>query len=693
MITGPRCAARRARLLAAALAACCTLSPLPARAAGAAADPGVPVGAVIERLSPSLVLIEVVTPEFEDGRARKEVETGSGAIISAEGDVVTNYHVAGRALAVRCTLSDGTKLDARVVGADPLSDIAVLRLLPEGAAPLRLTPARFGDSDALAAGDRVLALGSPLALSRSATLGIVSNLTMTIPELFWPFKFTVESEEVGSLVRWIGHDARIFPGNSGGPLVNMAGEIVGINEMELGLSGAIPGNLVREVTAEILRGGAVRRGWIGVDVQPLLRGSGRTRGALVASVDPGGPAERAGIAPGDVILSVDGRPTDVRLPEQLPDFNRAIFAAPVGGQVSVAYERGGEARTATVGVVLRGQARALEVEVPEWGMSASDLSEREAQERHLPGTAGVLVRSVRPGRGAGNAHPPLREGDVLTAVDGAAVADLRALREATARMPAAAAPRMTLVALRRGVEELLAAVPVGVPEAAGGGANVRKAWCAAKTQVLTRELAERLGLAAPGGVRVTEVTPGSAAAAAGLRVGDLLLAVDGERINASRPEDQEVFAAMLRRRRPGDTVALSARRDGAAVTLPVALELSPAAERDVRLWRDEALEFTAREVTFEDRQAGHWPAETAGAVVSEVAPGGWAAVAQLAVGDLVLRAQDRPVPDVAALEAVLREAAAGRARSVTLFVRRGVHTLFVAIEPQWELTDGKGGAR
>ena len=129
--------------------------------------------------------------------------------------MVTNHHVAGKTKAIVCTLSSREEIPAELVGTDPLSDIAVIKLKP--AKPRKFPVATFGTATSLKVGDRVLALGSPLALSQSVTMGIVSNTEMIMPQLFWPFnRMTLEGEDVGSLVRWIGHDAAIFGGNSGG---------------------------------------------------------------------------------------------------------------------------------------------------------------------------------------------------------------------------------------------------------------------------------------------------------------------------------------------------------------------------------------------------------------------------------------------------------------------------------------------
>src|SRR5581483_6900951 len=140
----------------------------------------------------------------------------------------------------------------------PLTDISIIKLLPDK--PRQFTAAVFGDSSALQVGDSILAMGSPMALSQSVTLGIISNVEMTMPKLFGA-QMRLDGEDVGALVRWVGHDAAIYGGNSGGPLVNLQGQIIGINEIRFGLSGAIPGNLARYVSGELIAHGKVKRSW------------------------------------------------------------------------------------------------------------------------------------------------------------------------------------------------------------------------------------------------------------------------------------------------------------------------------------------------------------------------------------------------------------------------------------------------
>ncbi|MGH9197174.1 MAG: S1C family serine protease, partial [Acidimicrobiia bacterium] len=264
------------------------------------------INIAVARVKPALVRIHVVAVENRQGRELKREATGSGTIITPQGHIVTNHHVVGKASRIVCTLSTKEEIEADLVGTDPLSDVAVIKLRgPSGA---RFQTASFGDSSRLTVGERVLAMGSPFALSQSVTLGIVSNTEMIMPRLFWPFdRLTLEGEDVGSLVRWIGHDAPIYGGNSGGPLVNLEGEIVGINEISMGLSGAIPSNLAKEVAEGLIRDRRVVRSWTGLEVQPLLKESSPKRGALVSGTIEGSLAQKAGFRSGDILVRFAGQ--------------------------------------------------------------------------------------------------------------------------------------------------------------------------------------------------------------------------------------------------------------------------------------------------------------------------------------------------------------------------------------------------
>jgi serine protease Do len=266
----------------------------------------------IAAVLPSLVRLTVVYLDQQAGREVKGQLSGSGTIISADGYVVTNHHVAGRPRRIVCTLSNKEEIPADLIGTDPLSDIAVVKLHPS--TPRTFPFARFGDSDALKRGQAVVAMGSPLALSQSVTLGIVSNKEMIMPQSFGGGEDRLDGEDVGMIVRWIGHDAAIYPGNSGGPLVNLSGEVVGVNEISYGLGGAIPSNLASAVAKVLIRDGRVRRSWTGIELQPRI-GDGATTGALVSWAADKSPAAAAGLRPGDLLLKVDESEIDVEYAE------------------------------------------------------------------------------------------------------------------------------------------------------------------------------------------------------------------------------------------------------------------------------------------------------------------------------------------------------------------------------------------
>jgi serine protease Do len=546
----------------------------------------------------------------------------------------------------------------------------------------------FGDSSKVRVGDEVLAMGSPVALSQSVTSGIVSNTEMILPDFWWPSnRLTLEGEDVGSMVRWIGHDALIRGGNSGGPLVNLEGEIIGINEVQMGLAGAIPSNLARAVAAELIERGSVRRSWLGLEVQPMLKSSPVSDGALVAGVLEGSPAERAGVRSGDIILKLNGQPVSVRFGEEVPLFNQMAAALPVGRPARLLLLRDGKQLTVEVVPVEREKAQPRQREMRDWGMTVRDISLLMARELHRDSRDGVYVATVASGGPADDARPPLRGGDIIVAVAGEPVRSVAELVRSTERLLEGKEGRVpALVEFERKTERYLTVVRVGQDPLRDPGLEAAKAWLPAGTQVLTADVAQALGIPGVKGFRVTEVLKGRSAEKAGLRVGDIITALDGEAIEASQPQDQEVLAALVRRKPIGSVVELSILRDGKPEKLPVELEPSPKLAREMKRYRSEDLEFTARNITFGDRprtpSGEEKPVE--GVVVESVSEGGWAAVARLAVGDIITGVNGVPVPDVDRLRESLEKARESRASSVVFLVRRGIRQLFVEVQPVWD---------
>ena len=640
------------------------------------------INAALAKVSPSLVRIHVVTYAYEEGREIKREASGSGTIISAEGHILTNHHVAGRTRSLMCTLADREEIAADLVGTDPLSDIAIIKLRPDK--PRTFPAAHFGDASKLRVGDPVMALGSPLALSQSVTLGIVSNTEMIMPGLFWPFnRMTLEGEDVGSIVRWIGHDAAIFGGNSGGPLVNMAGEIVGVNEISMGLAGAIPSDLAQEVATALMRDGKVRRGWIGLDVQPLLKSAAVQRGVLVGGTVGGSPAAAAGFAAGDVLLKLGGHDVNVRFAEELPPFNQMVMRLPLGKPVAATILRDGVERTLTVVPEERESVEAAVQEFPALGITASNLTTWSAKELRRSDRKGVRVNGVRPGGPADDSKPSLAEDDVIASIEGNAVPDVRALVEQVDRLTSGQkGPVKALVTFERKGERLLTVIEVGRALLQDPGLEARKAWVPVSVQVLTRELAEKVGVPDASGVRVTRVL--AEGASSGLKVGDLITAIDGTPVQASQPSDADLFATMIRQYRIGSTVELSIRRGAQDQKLSVTLAASPRLAREMKKYEDRDFEFRVRDLAPSDRAATDLPGSQQGVLVEAVREGGWAALSHLADGDVILAIDGAQVADVGAVQQKMERVAREKPVSVVMKVRRGIRTFFVELQTGWK---------
>lgn len=699
------------------VAAVCVSHPGRAGAQEAAA-PVVKAGAVppsvietiVDAVKPSLVRIHVVSSDAQAGREAKGESFGSGVIVSPEGYVVTNHHVAGNAKWLSCTLANREQVDARLIGTDALSDIAVIKLAPQSnGQPYPV--ANWGDSGRLRVGEAVLAMGSPLAFSQSVTAGIVSNTELVMPT--GTAGFVLDGENVGSIVRWIGHDADIYPGNSGGPLVNLRGEIVGINEINIGLSGAIPGDLAREVSAQIIASGHVTRAYTGLDLQPRLRGDDRAAGVLVSGVVPASPAAKAGVRPGDLLIQADDARLDARFPEQLPLVNLQLSRLPLDRPAVLTVVRDGAQLQIPLSARARDAASAPSLEVRSLGLTGTDITPPVALEMKFPNADGVLIDSLLQGGPAAEAKPPLAEGDVIISARGQAVKSMAGLKAVLATVPRKPDGTATLIEVRRDGEVLLCVANINPENNEDASVEVAKAYLPASTQVVTAELVHMLGLpAGTQGVRLTQVFPGTAATAAGLRVGDIITRLDGQDVEASQLEDTDVFAGMLRQYKIGGWAKIGIlRREPAAVkgvagkagarkpgvprtgaktvwkprVIALKLPRAPKQDRELATFRDDNFGLALRSVTENDRLRGDADKGEQGALVTAVDDGSWAALAGLAEGDILRRIDTTPVTSMETARAKLRELEKQRVRRTVFFVSRGVHTLFVELQTDWSL--------
>lgn len=318
-------------------------------------------------VAPSVVFIRVIYNDTESGRNRQGVASGSGVIISSDGEVLTNHHVIDKTSEIRCQLADGRSFSAKVLGKDKDLDVALLKLdLPEGAEPppvATLSPRR------LDVGEVVLAMGAPWGLARSVSMGIVSCNDRFL-------------EDCGDYTLWYQTDAAISPGNSGGPLVDTAGLVVGLNARGnmMGAQGfTIPSETILEILPDLRNHGEAHWAWFGFKIQPLEDFKRNIRfdakeGALVADVEQGSPAEKAGLKSNDLLLSVDGEKVTARFWEDIPAIERKLGRKEFEKPCAFVVMRGGNRIDVSVAPTEKGKVEGEEFACERWGLTAKEIN-------------------------------------------------------------------------------------------------------------------------------------------------------------------------------------------------------------------------------------------------------------------------------------------------------------------------------
>lgn len=375
---------------------------------------------VAEAVSPSVVSLRIearrqvqsfVHPFFGGPAEQLQRGMGSGVIIRSDGYILTNNHVVAGADRIEVRLHDNRRFEGKVIGTDPATDLAVVKIEAKG-----LKAAKFADARKVKPGQWVVAIGSPFGLDYTVTTGVVSAVGRG-------------GFGMAEIEDFVQTDASINPGNSGGPLVDLDGNVVGINTMihgrGTGIGFAAPADLAERVAAELIEHGAVRRAFIGVGFQDLTPALSRELGvdddrggAVVSQVVPGGPAARAGLREGDVVVAVDGE----RIHEGR-ELQRAVLRKGVGATLRLEVVRDGKRRTLTVKTDERPSSEAARREPARnarggsasFGLSLAQVPPQVAQELGIEGGQGAIVAEVRPDGAAARAG--IERGDVILEAD------------------------------------------------------------------------------------------------------------------------------------------------------------------------------------------------------------------------------------------------------------------------------------
>jgi serine protease Do len=339
----------------------------------------------------------------------KQRSLGSGVVVSGDGYILTNNHVVADADEILVTLSDQKKYEAQIIGRDPKTDLALIKIKPENTIPA----ARLGDSDKLMVGDWVVAIGNPFGLGSTVTAGIVSAKGRVIG--------------AGPYDNFIQTDASINPGNSGGPLFNLNGEVIGVNTAIVSQSGgnvgigfAIPINMAKSVMPQLKERGKVIRGWLGVSIQIVTQeikekfGLKTEEGALIGEVTKGSPADKGGLKRGDVIISFDGK--KVKTMNTLPTM---VAETLVGKEVEILIIRKGKEKRLTITIGELEEDTKVAATVPKveesFGLSVQELTPEIAESLSLKGEKGVVISGIKKGSPASDAG--LQRGDLIQEIE------------------------------------------------------------------------------------------------------------------------------------------------------------------------------------------------------------------------------------------------------------------------------------
>jgi serine protease Do len=399
-----------------------------------------------DKVFPAVVFIRCVSESYDRGQKTSASVAGSGVIISEKGELLTNWHVIDKAVEVRCLLYDGRAFDAKIVGSDKDTDLALLQLkLPENTPPLPY--AAISQSAAMTEGDFVMAMGAPWGLSRSVSIGIISCSRRFL-------------EGASEYSLWLQTDTSISPGNSGGPLVNTDGLVVGINARGIMFGGelgfAIPSPTILAIVPQLREFGGVNWSWTGLQLQPIKDFNRNiyfdgNEGVIVADTDADSPARRAGILPRDRLLKINGQPVNGVAEEDLPAIRRQLGMLPKLKPAKFELTRDGKPLSVELIPREKGKVQGEELDCPRWDFTVKSINQFDNPDLFFHRKAGVFIFGIK---NAGNAaRSGLQPEDILLKVndkDVATLDDVKAIHKATLA-DVDQHPRLMLMVLRNGL--------------------------------------------------------------------------------------------------------------------------------------------------------------------------------------------------------------------------------------------------